>query len=75
MFDMAATHNVDAAVRSTEDWIDDLVQRLSWRDRDRVHLGLLAGLHTLRDVARLGCNIHSVMPSRPKHQHWDGAVG
>jgi hypothetical protein len=54
---MAATHNVDAAVRATEDWIDDLVQRLGWRDRDRVYLALLAGLHALRDVARLGRNI------------------
>ena len=46
---MTATHSVDAAVRATEDWIDDFFQRLGWRDRDRVYLALLAGLHALRD--------------------------
>jgi uncharacterized protein (DUF2267 family) len=46
---MATTHSVDAAVRATEDWIDDFVQRLGWRDRERVYLALLAGLHALRE--------------------------
>jgi uncharacterized protein (DUF2267 family) len=46
---MTATHDLDVAVRATEDWVDDFFQRLGWHDRDRVYLALLAGLHALRD--------------------------
>jgi uncharacterized protein (DUF2267 family) len=46
---MTATQSVDAAARVTEDWIDDVVQRLGWRDRNRACLALTAGLHALRD--------------------------
>jgi len=34
---MTATQSVDAAARATEDWIDDFVQRLGWRDRTRAN--------------------------------------
>ena len=41
------------AVNATEEWIDDLLRRLGWTDRERVYLVLLASLHALRDaVAR-----------------------
>ena len=46
---MTAMQDFDAAVRATEGWIDDLKQRLGWRDRERVYLVLLATLHALRD--------------------------
>jgi uncharacterized protein (DUF2267 family) len=41
---------LQGAVRATEQWIDDLQQRLGWHDRDRVYSALLATLHALRDV-------------------------
>jgi uncharacterized protein (DUF2267 family) len=41
------------AVNATEEWIDDLMRRLGWRDRSKVYLVVLATLHALRDaVAR-----------------------
>jgi len=41
------------AVNATEEWIDDLMRRLGWRDRSKVYVVLLATLHALRDaVAR-----------------------
>ncbi len=42
--------DLDAAVRATEDWVDELMQRLGWRDRERVYRALLVALHALRDV-------------------------
>jgi uncharacterized protein (DUF2267 family) len=40
-------------VNATEEWIDDLMRRLGWRDRSKVYLVVLATLHALRDaVAR-----------------------
>jgi len=41
------------AVNATEEWIDDLMRRLGWRDRSKDKIDLLATLHALRDaVAR-----------------------
>ena len=41
---MATIQDLSSAVRATEDWIDDLMGRLGWHDRDRVYLVLLATL-------------------------------
>lgn len=50
---MPAIEELSTAVTATEEWIDDLMRRLGWRDRRRVYLVLLATLHALRDaVAR-----------------------
>jgi uncharacterized protein (DUF2267 family) len=46
---MTATQSVNAAAHAAEDWIDDLVQHLGWRDRDHVYLALMAAMHALRD--------------------------
>lgn len=46
---MTVIQDLGTAVQETEDWIDDLMQRLGWRDRERVYLSLLATLHALRD--------------------------
>jgi len=46
---MAAIQDLSSAVRATEDWINDLMRRLGWHDRERVYLVLLATLHALRD--------------------------
>jgi len=46
---MTATQELNAAVQATEDWIDDLMGRLTWHDRSRVYLALLGALHALRD--------------------------
>ena len=36
-------------MQTAEDWINDLMRRLGWQDRERVYLALLATLHALRD--------------------------
>ena len=41
---------LQGAVSATEDWINDLQQRLGWSDRNRVYSALLATLHALRDA-------------------------
>ncbi len=46
---MTAIQELNASVRATEDWVDDLMCRLGWHDRERGYLALLAALHALRD--------------------------
>jgi uncharacterized protein (DUF2267 family) len=46
---MTTILDLNAAVATTEDWIDDLMRRLGWQDRERVYRSLLATLHALRD--------------------------
>jgi uncharacterized protein (DUF2267 family) len=46
---MTTIKELGIAVQETEDWIDELMQRLCWHDRERTHLALLATLHPLRD--------------------------
>jgi len=46
---MTASEDFNAAVRATEDWLDDFVRRLGWHDRERAYLALVATLHALRD--------------------------
>jgi len=46
---MSEIKELSLAVNATDDWIDDLLRRLGWRDRERVFHALLAGLHALRD--------------------------
>jgi uncharacterized protein (DUF2267 family) len=41
---------LQGTVQATEEWVDDLQQRLGWHDLDRVYSALLATLHALRDV-------------------------
>ncbi len=50
---MPGIQELSIAVKAAEDWIDDLLRRLGWHDRERVYRVLLATLHALRDaVAR-----------------------
>jgi uncharacterized protein (DUF2267 family) len=37
------------AVAETENWVDDLMQRLGWHDRSKGYAALIATLHALRD--------------------------
>ena len=46
---MTAIHDLNAPVRASEDWIDELMRRLGWHDRERSYLALIAALHALRD--------------------------
>ncbi len=47
---MPASHDFDAMVRATREWIDEVTQRLGWHDRDKAASALIAALHALRDV-------------------------
>lgn len=44
-----STRELEGAVRATTEWLDDLMQRLGWQDRDNVYSALIAALHALRD--------------------------
>lgn len=46
---MTASDDFKAAVRATGDWIDDLLQRLGWHDREHAYCALIAALHASRD--------------------------
>jgi uncharacterized protein (DUF2267 family) len=46
---MIGIQTPDTAVKVTEEWISALMARLSWQDREKVYLALLAALHALRD--------------------------
>jgi uncharacterized protein (DUF2267 family) len=46
---MAKTRELETAVRQADNWIDDLMDRLGWQDRELVYSALLAFLHALRD--------------------------
>lgn len=46
---MTGTPEFNAALLAADEWIDDLVQRLGWRDRRHAYLALLAAMHALRD--------------------------
>lgn len=46
---MTASDDFKAAVQATEDWIDDVVQRLGWHDREHAYRAFIATLHALRD--------------------------
>jgi uncharacterized protein (DUF2267 family) len=41
---------LQGTVQATEEWVDDLQQRLGWHDLDRAYAALLTTLHALRDV-------------------------
>ncbi len=46
---MSEIEELSNAVNATQRWIDDLLQRLGWHDRERTYRVLLATLHALRD--------------------------
>ena len=71
---MTATQSVDAAARATEDWIDDFVQRLGWRDRTRAYSALIASLHALRDCLRQSAAIYlgAQLPALLRGLYYEG---
>jgi uncharacterized protein (DUF2267 family) len=46
---MPIAQDLRAAISETEAWIDDVMQRLGWHDRERAYLVLSATMHALRD--------------------------
>ena len=46
---MTTISDLNAAVTTAEEWVNDLMRRLGWQDRERVYRALLAALHALRD--------------------------
>lgn len=46
---MTDLQNLGGALAETEEWIDDLMQRLGWHERSKVYTALLGTLHALRD--------------------------
>lgn len=46
---MGKIEEIERAREETVEWIGDLTQRLGWKDRERLILAFVAGLHALRD--------------------------
>ena len=46
---MTDIQKLGGALAETEQWIDDVMQRLGWHDRSRVYAALIGTLHALRD--------------------------
>jgi uncharacterized protein (DUF2267 family) len=65
---MTAIQGLNASIRATEDWIDDLMRRLGWHDPERTYLALLAALHALRDclsrdeAVYVGAHLPALLP-------------
>jgi uncharacterized protein (DUF2267 family) len=53
-----STHEFKTAVQEIEGWIDDLMTRLGWHDRERTYRVLIAGLHAMRDSLPWGEAVH-----------------
>jgi len=47
---MSTTSEFEQATHTAEEWLDELVTRLAWRDRRRAYVALSATLHALRDA-------------------------
>jgi len=71
---MTTISDLNAAVHAAEDWINDLMRRLGWQDRERVYLALLATLHALRDcLARdEAIYIGAQLPTLLRGLYYDG---
>ena len=71
---MTAISDLNAAAQAAEDWIDDLMRRLGWQDRERVYLALLTTLHALRDcLARdEAIYIGAQLPTLLRGLYYDG---
>jgi uncharacterized protein (DUF2267 family) len=65
---------LQGAVRATEEWIDDLQQRLAWHDRERVYSALLVTLHALRDVLaqKEAVYVGAQLPALLRGLYYDG---
>lgn len=46
---MTSPTDFSSEVNAAEAWIDDLLRRLEWHDRQRAYLALVGALHALRD--------------------------
>ena len=46
---MSVSEKLEVEVSAVQDWVDDLVRRLGWHDRERAYPVLIATLHALRD--------------------------
>ena len=46
---MTTVQALDQAVQPAREWIDDLTQRLGWRDHEKAYRAFVAAAHALRD--------------------------
>ena len=47
---MTTIRDFNASIHATDEWIDDLMRRLGWHDRERAYVALVGALHALRDA-------------------------
>ena len=47
---MRQIRELGGSIAETDAWIDDLAQRLGWRDRGKTYAALIGALHGLRDA-------------------------
>ncbi len=71
---MASLQDLSAAFRATEEWIDDVMRRLGWHDRERVYLAMIATLHAFRDCLPRDEAIHvgAQLPTLLRGLYYEG---
>jgi len=71
---MSQIQDYDEAVRSAEEWVDDMTKRLGWQDRQRAYSALLAVFHALRDCLQRDDAIYlgAQLPTLLRGLYYDG---
>lgn len=71
---MLESHDFDGMVRATQEWIDDVTQRLGWHDREKAASALIATLHALRDVLSMEEVVYlgAALPPLLRGLYYDG---
>ncbi len=71
---MPSSPDLDAAVRATQDWIDDITQRLGWHDSEKAFSALVGTMHALRDVLPMEEVVYlgAHFPSLPRGLYYEG---
>jgi uncharacterized protein (DUF2267 family) len=71
---MSDLAELQGAIHATEEWIDDLQQRLGWHDRNRAYSTFLATLHALRDVLgqKEAVYVGAQLPALLRGLYYDG---
>ncbi len=71
---MSITPDFELAVHAAEEWLDDLMARLGWQQRQRAYSALIASLHALRDCLpqEPAINLGTQLPSLIRGLYFEG---
>ena len=71
---MPAALEFEQATYTAEEWLDDLMARLGWHDRQRTYVALAAALHALRDALpqEAAIDVGNQLPVLVRGLYYDG---